>query len=507
MLKSRKSKIFLLILLFLAISGYLIINLFIIGNEKYQRFEIFDNTQKQIIKNYIFPYKVISSNEKSISDFISLANNLDLDYGNSEFEKLLTSEIKLERSIKKYIFPYKYISLQNEKIEKLNELLYELETNYKNNGRDIKVTKSTVKLSNNNTLIKYKLNSGFYLGIQNKFPGSGYIDFFEDNIFILSSRGILAFRKSLNNSEENFKQIKTNIDDFIGLEQFKKSHKNSIKDLLISNGKIYISFSEEIKNNCYNTSIISGDINYKNIKFNKLFSNECIDMTNVFSQQGGGRIVKFKDNHILFSVGDYRHRHFAQDKKSINGKILKINIFNGEYEILSMGHRNPQGLYYDKENDFILETEHGPLGGDEINLIEIDNINKNDIQNFGWAISSYGEHYGGKNSEKNIKVYEKFPLYKSHNKHGFIEPLKYFVPSIAISEIVKIKKNTYAFAAMGRERVGDKSIYFFELNEKKKIINLEQLKVYERIRDLKFNDNKLFLFMEDSPSIGVIKLN
>ena len=60
---------------------------------------------------------------------------------------------------------------------------------------------------------------------------------------------------------------------------------------------------------------------------------------------------------------------------------------------------------------------------------------------------------------------------------------------------------------MGRERVGDKSIYFFELNEKKKIINLEQLKVYERVRDLKFNDNKLFLFMEDSPSIGVIKLN
>ena len=230
-------------------------------------------------------------------------------------------------------------------------------------------------------------------------------------------------------------------------------------------------------------------------------------MPNNVSSQGGGRMVDFKDNHILFSVGDYRHRHFAQDKKSINGKILKININNGEYEILSMGHRNPQGLYYDQENDFILETEHGPLGGDEINLIEIENINKNDIQNFGWAISSYGEHYGGKNSEQNIKVYEKFPLYKSHNKHGFIEPLKYFVPSIAISEIVKIKKNTYALAAMGREREGDKSIYFFELNKEKKIINIEQLKVYERVRDLRFKDNKLFLFMEDSPSIGVIELS
>ena len=40
--------------------------------------------------------------------------------------------------------------------------------------------------------------------------------------------------------------------------------------------------------------------------------------------------------------------------------------------IFSMGHRNPQGLYFDEENNFIIETEHGPKGGDEINLIKID---------------------------------------------------------------------------------------------------------------------------------------
>ena len=64
----------------------------------------------------------------------------------------------------------------------------------------------------------------------------------------------------------------------------------------------------------------------------------------------------------------------------MNGKIIKINVDNGDYEVISMGHRNPQGLYFDKENNFILETEHGPWGGDEINLIEIDKISQDEIQ-------------------------------------------------------------------------------------------------------------------------------
>ena len=166
-----------------------------------------------------------------------------------------------------------------------------------------------------------------------------------------------------------------------------------------------------------------------------------------------------------------------------------------------MGHRNPQGLFFDKENNFVLETEHGPQGGDEINLIEISKINKDKIQNYGWAISSAGEHYGGR-VERNKKKYEKYPLYKSHSEHGFIEPLKSFVPSIGISEIVKVGKNRYVVSSMK-----DKSLYFFELNEQKQIINLNKVEVFERVRDLKFNDNQLYLFMEDTASIGLINLN
>ena len=213
-------------------------------------------------------------------------------------------------------------------------------------------------------------------------------------------------------------------------------------------------------------------------------------------------MIKFDESHILLSVGDYRSRFLAQDIKSVNGKLVKVNIDNHDYEIISMGHRNPQGLYFDKENNFILETEHGPQGGDEINLIEIDKINKGEIQNYGWAISSAGEHYGGKNKATNNIKYKKYPLYKSHIEHGFIEPLKSFVPSIGISEIIKIGQNKYVVSSLR-----DRSLYFFELNNQKQIINLERVEVFERVRDLGFKDNQVYLFMEESASIGLINVN
>ena len=479
----KNSKIKLLIVLSITIlSSYFLIN-FTIGDDRFKNLKSFlDNNQKEFIKKYVFPYKLISQQEENISQ-----------------QKENTSQQE------------EIVAKQKIKLDLLYSYLPNLEVDFIKSGSDIKISKSIIELSNKRTLEKYKLISGFYYGISNQFPGSGYIDFYENDIFILSSRGVLAHKKNLTDVNVNFKQIKNNINNFIGINEFNKYNWFSLKDILIFKDKIYISYTEEIEKNCWNTSIIYGDINYKNIYFKKLFSpKNCVHPDNIDKEfiagQSGGRIVAFNENHILLSVGEYRSRYLAQDKKSINGKIIKINIDNNKHQIISMGHRNPQGLYFDKENNFVLETEHGPYGGDEINLIKVEEINGDRIQNFGWAISSAGEHYGGR-VDKNKRKYEKYPLYKSHIKHGFIEPLKSFVPSIAISEIVKIGKNKYVVSSMGYEREGDKSLYFFELNNQKKIINLEQVKVFERIRDLRFKDSKLYLFMEDTASIGVIHLN
>ena len=90
-------------------------------------------------------------------------------------------------------------------------------------------------------------------------------------------------------------------------------------------------------------------------------------------------------------------------------------------------------------------------------------------------------------------------MHKSHKEFGFVEPLKSFVPSIGISEITKINNNQYLVSTMK-----SKSIYIFKLSKERTITSLEEIKIWERIRDIIFKDNRLFLFLEDTASIGII---
>ncbi len=432
----------------------------------------------------------------------------------SSFIEIIKKNISIENKkfIKEKLFPYQLISRQSfyelnldrEQLFSIKGFLSEKELIFKKSLREIPVKKiEEIQLSNQMLLEKYRLIDGFYSGIKNKFPGSGYIDFHNDNLVILSARGVLSFTSDIY-KEKNFAQIENNINNFIDLKQYIKSAKFSLKDLLIHKDNIFISFTEEIKNDCWNVSVISGNFNYKKIKFKKIFSSEkCIHSknnqdNNFEPHSSGGRIVNYDDDHILLSVGEFLESWLAQEKNNINGKIIKINKKKSTYEIISMGHRNPQGLFLDKENKFILETEHGPIGGDEINLINLSEINYNNPPNYGWAIVSDGEHYGSKN--KNSKKYKKYPLYKSHTKYGFIEPIKSFVPSIGISEITKIQNKKYVVSSLKNE-----SLYFFELNEENKLININSIKVFERIRDIKFHKNALYLFLEDTASLGIIR--
>lgn len=439
--------------------------------------------------------------------------------------------------IKKYFFPYRIISQQENRINTLekelsqkknysNSFVYNIEKIFKKSLSDIQLKKKDeIILSNNKIMNKYELVNGFYSGIFGKRPG-GFIDVHQDNLLILSARGILGFSNDIDNLY--FQQIKNNLDDFINFEKLKKTDSSNkeiilntpqtwnsvvtVRDLFIDKDEIYISYVEQIKLNCWNISVLHSKIDYKNIIFKKLYSFDKCDGSNnpKYSNQTGGRIVSFDKNHILLSVGVLGDDQLAQEKTSIKGKIIKINTNDSSYEIISMGHRNPQGLLYDREINTILVTEHGPLGGDEINLIEVDKISKDEPLNYGWAIVSAGEHYCTKYYKKSeepcASKYKNFPLYKSHSKYGFIEPLKSFVPAIAISEIVKIGKNNYVLGSMGANKEQQKSLYYFQLNEEKKIINLKQVKVFQRVRDLVYKNEALYLLFEEPSSIGVISL-
>ena len=393
------------------------------------------------------------------------------------------------------------VTQQNQIISNIPKIKMELE--FKENNLDLITSKKVNKLKKNLILTRHDFLNGFYSGIFEEYPGSGYLGFHEDNIIVASSRGIIAY-SPVNGDKSTFKQIKNNIGNFINYNQFKKDKWFSIKDINIFNNKIYVSFTEEVKQDCWNTSIISSKFDYKKLEFQKVFySEECIsskdnDDGEFNAHQSGGRMIFLNNNEIIFGLGDYRYRKLAQDKKSINGKIIKINLIDGSSNIISLGHRNPQGLLYDKENNFILESEHGPQGGDELNIIF---LQSEEVQNYGWAVASYGEHYGGRSNE-NEKKYKKYPLLKSHKENNFIEPIKYFVPSIGASEVVSINDRSYVLSSLR-----DRSLYFFKLNSTNEISELERVEVKERIRDMIFRDNKLFLFLENSASIGIIDLS
>ena len=310
-----------------------------------------------------------------------------------------------------------------------------------------KIEKSKLIIDKKN--YNFKKFQTFYLKTS-KFPnssGNAYLGYKNNSLFLVSGDGIflnIDFEE-FNNDEFDATVIKTNIKDLIKYEKFYNKSPFGIKDVLVHEDLLFVSYSNEIKKDCFNTSIIFAKINNKFLEFKEFFNPQnCISTKNKFGSftphSAGGRMDTFDKKNIIFTTGEYGYAIHAQDKKNIFGKIIKINIDNNKTKILSMGHRNAQGLIFDKKNNLIINTEHGPQGGDEINF---NYIEENKIKNFGWPISSYGEHYGFTKRDDNHILYKKAPLYKNHIDYGFEEPFKYFTPSIAISQIVEISEFSY----------------------------------------------------------------
>ncbi len=153
----------------------------------------------------------------------------------------------------------------------------------------------------------------------------------------------------------------------------------------------------------------------------------------------GGKII-IDDNYIYFSIGDRGNRDVnPQDITKDGGKIYRINIDgsipsdnpfvnvkSAKKAIWSYGHRNPQGMIFGSNKNEVWINEHGPRGGDEINI-----IHKSEVRNYGWPLASYGINYTG----------TKFTNYTSLD--GTIQPIYYWTPSIAPSGFVMLKSDIY----------------------------------------------------------------
>ena len=134
----------------------------------------------------------------------------------------------------------------------------------------------------------------------------------------------------------------------------------------------------------------------------------------------GGRMLTDGPDHLLVVIGDHWQGEYAQDLASHLGKLVRVEIETGHTEVLARGLRNPQGLARD-EAGYLWETEHGPQGGDELNVLVAGG-------NYGWSQVSYGVGYG---SWVNVSQAEQVGLHD-----GFAKPVFAWVPSIGISSLI-----------------------------------------------------------------------
>ena len=348
----------------------------------------------------------------------------------------------------------------------------------------------------------------------------GYVEIYNDNLLYISATGDLFFTSIndlMSKSSSDFKKINTNFREIVTNKyiyevdtRFSWGGWESVRNIFYDQEYIYVSYIDEVEEECTTLSIIRGKLNFNNIQFKKFFSlNECISRNadKYTAAQSGGAIENFDEDHIIFTTGDFRQRKLPQDKNSQYGKTLKISKVDSSYEILSIGHRNAQGISKVDENLF-LSTEHGPRMGDEINLIDTNTVN-----NYGWPLSSYGVHY---ESSFGINfVFDEVvdaPLNKSHKEFGFSEPIYYFgfdkVVEHGISdiEVVEVDNSNlnFLFGSMHYRRLYLGSYNLIDKN----MVSLTSFNTGNRIRDIvKVDSNTFISVFEDPARIAVVTLN
>ena len=393
-------------------------------------------------------------------------------------------------------------------------------------SKTIELKKSSKILSKNN--IEYLLKEIYLPFKTTKGHGGkpgGYIEKYKDNLIVASgdAKFISINVDQLKNDKIKINIIDNNFKDIVKNEEFYLSGNEGLRDLKVIDDHIFLSFpkfiyDKTLDRECFTVGILIAKIDFNFLNFKEFFSlDKCPENGSWGSTRSGGRI-EGNNETIYLTVGDFGDmipNQVSQDIKSFYGKIISINRTDTNiFKIISMGHRNQQGLLIDSKEKFLLSSEHGPNGGDEVNLI---NLNNKEIQNFGWPISSYGEHYpstvkGHHDTNTYPDIAKYAPLHKSHKEYGFIEPLINWTPSIGVSQIVldeNDENKRILVAAMGNNiPEGDRTIHEYIFSkEYTKELNYDKIVIGERIRDMIFdkNTNELIMILENTAVLGILK--
>jgi glucose/arabinose dehydrogenase len=285
--------------------------------------------------------------------------------------------------------------------------------------------------------------------------------------------------------------------DLISANQRLKDSRFAITDIAVlsettTSAKLLVSYPRlGTGRKCVEVVVDQVDANLRTNKIVKkktwFVSKPCVPISAV--QHAAGRMERIDANSVYLTIGDlgFTKINDLQARGDL-GSVFQIS--ESSVKKISTGHRNAQGIVL-LANKALLISEHGPRGGDEINVIKPN-------ADYGWPFVTFGKAYTSTDYVKPTKA-------GTHD--GFEKPVKYWVPSIAPTELVQLPSNWGKYSkqiVMGTLR--EESLVFMTITPAGVVTGEERIEVGERIRDLDIDENRSIVATTDSGKIMVFKL-
>lgn len=269
--------------------------------------------------------------------------------------------------------------------------------------------------------------------------------------------------------------------------------KPRIDGLVFNNGIYYVAYTAFDKNSDF-IHFKLAKISEKGKKWVPIWVSPGLDAP-YFALGTGGKISILQDR-LYFTLGDFsldRINGLASDiaAQNINlpwGKVNYIDLIDNSFHVFTIGHRNPQGFLIMNNGDFLV-AEHGPKGGDELNILEKG-------ANYGWPFESFGTKYDSFGEYRD-------DLPSPDKSLVFTPPVYSFLPSPAVTQLIQM--SNFHKKWDGNILLGSlKAMTLFHINiSDRKVIFSEPIKIGYRVRDMTAYKDQIFI-LTDSGTILVL---
>ena len=399
----------------------------------------------------------------------------------------------------KKMYPYQELSLAVKQVIRASNILYYGEDFIIKKKIDTQLSREVENKIKTKIIetayLPLKLESVSVAGAEGLPSAGGAITVAEGKLIVLDRFGGIYLYQDKKLNRLNYGKFPNNIEQYILNSDYPIFNENTMRAHSIAYdkelGRLYVAHTKFI-NEGINRFVISHiQVNRSTMnaigKWETLYESDDIP-SNHASHAGGGKIIINK-NILHFSTGYAKQKIVngkvisnAQDPKLSFGKVYEIDLRTKTIHQKALGFRNPQGMTMTNDGH-LLSVEHGPQGGDEVNLIENGN-------NYGWPFETYGTRYGTYNYN--------WPPGSTPEFQEYTAPFFSFVPSVATSSIFSIKdfhpawENNIIIGSLKAQ-----SLFRLKLIGTR-VVYSEPIWIGHRIRDITQINKEIVLLTDDS---------